>query len=240
MSGPPLKASTADPVKTERPKPKPIRPFSAVAIGVKAGFAGAGLEIATPLAKRFNLRASGSAFQYEGDFDASGLQIHGNINFRSVTANLDWYPFNNGFRISPGVTIYNGNGVSATTSVPGGQSFDLGDGTYSSSVSDPVHGTATMTFGRRTAPNLTVGFGNLIPRSGRHFSVPFEIGVQYIGDPAIVFNLQGTVCNSQGCSQIQTDPTAQADLKQEQTDINNTVSLLRFYPIISIGFGYRF
>jgi len=168
------------------------------------------------------------------------MNFDGQISFRSVNVSLDWYPFHGGFRISPGLTIYNGNHLKAALSVPGGQSFNLSDGSYTSSPSDPVHGVGSMTFGRRTAPSFTVGWGNMIPRKGRRFSMPFEIGFQYIGPPKINFNLMGTACNNMGCGDIATDPTSQADLQQELININNEIATLRFYPIISIGVAWAF
>ena len=83
----------------------------------------------------------------------------------------------------------------------------------------------------------------MVPRSGKHFSVPFEIGFQYIGPPLVTINLAGTACSlgpTTGCASIATDPIAQANLRQEQTDLNNDISPLRFYPIVSLGFAYKF
>jgi len=221
-------------------QPARIHPFSAVGIQIKAGFAGIGIDLATPLTQHLNLRGGGSFAAFNADYDVDGMRFAGHVDFRSATVNLDWYPSRGGFRISPGITVYNGNSFNATLSVPGGQNFDLGDGTYNSSPSDPVRGIGSMTFGRRIAPNFTVGWGNMIPRSGRHFSVPFEIGFQYIGPPRINFNLSGTACNNSGCANIATDPTSQADLQQELADINNQIAPLRFYPIVSIGIAWAF
>ncbi len=130
--------------------------------------------------------------------------------------------------------------------MPGGQAFSLGDGDYTSSTTDPVHGTFDLAFGSKAAPSLTVGFGNILPRKpGKHFSVPFEFGFEYIGPPTVTLTLAGTACQQGqpaviGCQSIASDPTTQANIRQEQTDINSDLSPLRFYPIVSIGLGYKF
>ncbi len=111
---------------------------------------------------------------------------------------------------------------------------------YTSFATDPIHGVASLTFGKRTAPQLTVGWGNMIPRRGRHVSVPFDIGFQYVGAPLIHFNLAGTGCSDQGCSNLATDPTAQANIRQEESDLNGDIAPLRFYPIARIGIAYTF
>jgi hypothetical protein len=239
LSNVPLRTSTLPAVQALTYRPRNIRPFSALAIQFKGGFAGFGIDLATPLAQRVNLRIGGSAFQYSGSYNVDGITFDGEVKFRSGTLSLDWFPFNNGFRISPGVTLYNGNNLNAALSVPAGQNFDLGDDTY---VAGPggVSGSGSLSFGRRIAPSLTIGFGNMIPRSGRHFSVPFEIGFQYIGDPLINLNLAGTACDPSGCGDLAADPTSQADLKQELSEINSDIRPLRFYPIISLGLAYRF
>jgi hypothetical protein len=223
---------------------KPIRPFSTAALAVNFGSGGIGVELATPLAQHFNLRVGGSFFSYSGNFNSDGINIDGDLKFRSGRAGLDYYPFHGGFRISPGVTFYNGNNLNATTLVPGGQSFSLGDTNYFSSTTDPVHGTASLYFGKRVDPSLTIGFGNMIPRSGRHVSFPFEIGFQYIDAPTITITLQGTACmyanNPASCSPVATDPETQANLQQQEADINADIKPLRFYPIISQGVSVRF
>ena len=152
----------------------------------------------------------------------------------------DWFLFHGGFHISPGLTVYNGNHVRAQAFVPGGSTFTLDDVTYTSVAADPVNGTASLSFGRRIAPSLTVGFGNMIPRNGRRWSIPVEIGVQYIGDPRIDIVLHGTACKLTDCVPIGTDPEAQTDLGNELIELNNDVAPLRFYPIFSVGYAYRF
>jgi hypothetical protein len=225
---------------TARETRLPTRPFSAFAAGVTFGAGGVGIQAATPLSERFNLRAGASFFNYNGNFNDSGLLINGQLKFRAVNAALDWFPFHNGFRISPGLLIYNGNSFNANYNVPGGQNFDLGDGTYTSDPTDPVHGSGGVSFGSRVAPTLTAGFGNMIPRTGGHLSFPIEIGFQYIGPPKINFDLQGSACSSDGCADIQSDPSYKPNLQQELDDINSDIHGLRFYPIATIGAAYRF
>jgi hypothetical protein len=243
----PLQSSIATVPTAEAPKlvrPKPIRPFSTAAIAVNFGSGGIGVDLATPLAQHFNLRVGGSFFSYSASFNSDGIVIDGDLKFRSGRASLDYYPFRGGFRISPGVTFYNGNNLNATTLVPGGQPFSLGDANYYSSTTDPVHGTASFYLGKHVAPSITVGFGNMIPRSGRHVSFPFEIGFQYIDAPTITLNLEGTACVylniPQSCAPVQSDPQTQANLQQQEADINSDIKPLRFYPILSQGVSVRF
>jgi hypothetical protein len=124
--------------------------------------------------------------------------------------------------------------------VPPGQTFDLNDDTYTSSASDPLHGTADLSFGRKVAPSFTLGWGNMIPRSGKHFSVPFEVGFEYIGRPMLTYDFAGSACSPEGCAPVQSDPEFQMDRVAEQAKLNSDLAPLRFYPIISVGLGFKF
>ena len=216
-----------------------MQPFSALAVAVKVGIAGIGFDVATPLAQRFNLRGGASFFSYNSSYNVDGTTVNGDLKLRSVNLSADWFPFNNRFRISPGVILYNGNTLNATASVPGGQTFTLDDTDYTSSPTDPVRGSASLLFGKKAAPSLTVGTGNMIPRHGGHISIPFEIGFEYITSPTFLLNLQGTAC-SQGICQSTANPQFQANLQGEQNEINSDIAPLRIYPIVSIGVGYKF
>jgi hypothetical protein len=218
-----------------------VRPFSRIGMAVTAGAGGIGIEIATPLYDHFNLRARGGYFSYYLDYESSGYDVTGRILARSVNTSVDYYPFHNGFRISPGVTVDNGNAAHGNIVIPVGQSFDLGDGTYTSAAGDPVRGNIAATFGHRVAPSLTAGWGNLIPHRPRNFSIPVEVGFEYIGAPLVDFNLQGSVCDqNNNCGPIATDPTTLANVQAQRTKINNDIAPLRFFPIVSVGFGWSF
>uniref|UniRef100_A0A372IRG9 Outer membrane protein beta-barrel domain-containing protein n=2 Tax=Paracidobacterium acidisoli TaxID=2303751 RepID=A0A372IRG9_9BACT len=218
-----------------------IAPFSGFALGVRMGTLGIGFEGATPLAQHFNLRAGANFFSFSDNFTTSGFTYQATLHLRSADASVDWYPWAKGFHISPGVLLYNGNDAAASFQAPAGTVFTLNDVDYLSSATDPVTGGASLKF-NRAAPKLTVGFGNHIPRSGRHFSVPFEIGFAYVGDANLVLNLHGTACDAQGrgCENVADDPGVQANLKAQQQKYQSDANDARFYPVMSVGFAYSF
>ncbi|HTW58021.1 MAG TPA: hypothetical protein VMD99_07825 [Terriglobales bacterium] len=214
-------------------------PFSAVGIAVKASFLGPGVEAATRITRRLNLRGGINGFSYDRTFNKDGIAYAGQLQFRSAEAHLDWFPFGKSFHLSPGALIYNGNQITANASVGSGQSFTLNSTSYTSDPANPVVGTGKIAF-NRSGPMFTMGFGNLVRRSHR-FSVPFEIGAIYTGAPNMTLNLTGSACNPNGenCSAIATSPSIQANVQAEQNKINKDVSAFKFYPVISIGFGVK-
>lgn len=217
-----------------------IRPFSTVGVGVKMSMLGPGVQIATPLSQRINLRFGFNMFNYNRTFDNDGISYRGQLNWRSAETHFDWFPFGGAFHLSPGALIYNGNQITANASVPGGSDFTLNHVGYTSDPTNPVTGTGKLDF-VKAAPMLLAGWGNLVPRT-KHFGVPFEFGVVFQGTPRTVLNLTGNACDPGGnnCRAISSDPTIQANIQAQQTKISNDVKPFKYYPIISIGFGYKF
>ena len=161
--------------------------------------------------------------------------------YGSAQALYDFFPFAGGFHLSPGLMIYNGNQLTATAAVPGGQTFTLGGVNYMSDRTSPVSGNGKLQFSK-AGPMFLVGFGNLAKRSERHFGMTFDIGAVYQGTPRTSLSFAGRACDSIGfnCTDVATDPTFQSNVVSEQVKINHSLSPLRFFPVVSVGFGYKF
>ncbi len=225
-------AGQAIPVAYER-----RRAFSSFAVAAKISNDGAGIDLATRLAERVNLRVGAGFLSASTSLNEDGMHIDGTFALQGVIAAVDLYPFrHSSFHISPGVNFNNDTHVSALLSVPSGGHFSLGDADYTSSPVDPIHGLAHFDFGNRVAPRFTVGFGNMLPHGSKHWSVPFEIGFQYVSRPTVHLDLAGSACSSDGCGTIVGDPNILA----EQKDLDNDLSALRFFPVVSLGVSYRF
>lgn len=216
--------------------------LGSVGVGVKISTLGLGAEVATPVLRRVNFRAGFNILGYSTDFSKDGIPYDGHLNFKTVEGHIDFFPFGGKFHVSPGFLAYLDDPIKATAFVPGGQSFTLGGVAFYSDTAVPTSGTGKIDF-NQAAPMLTVGWGNLVPRHhDKHFSFPVELGVAFQGAPKATLNLAGNVCTSPGvnCSPAATNPTVQTQVIAEQNKINNSVSFFQAYPIISLGFGYKF
>lgn len=209
-------------------------------IGVKVSTLGIGGEAAFPVTHRSNVRFGFNAFTYNHTFGKDNVSYKGALNLLSAQATWDVFPIG-GLHFSPGVLLYNGNKISANANVKGGGSFTLSNVDYISDPANPVSGTGKLTL-NKVAPLMLLGFGNLVPRSHRHFSVTFDVGAAYQGEPRATLNFSGNVCDPSGlnCRAISSDPTVLANIQKEQAKINKSASPFRFYPVISFGFGYKF
>lgn len=214
---------------------------SKVGVAVKISLLGIGAEVATPLTYHTNIRAGFNAFSYGSGFNNDGINYNASLSFRSFETHFDWFPFAGGFHVSPGLMVYNGNQITANAAVPGLNSFTLGGTTYVSDPANPITGTGKIGFSK-VGPMLTAGWGNLVPRSNKHIVVPFEFGVLFQGSPQATLNLVGNACDSTGanCQNVSSNTAFQNNVIAQQNKLDNDMSFFKVYPIISLGFGYKF
>ncbi len=239
----PIATQIAQTTRNARIYPAPV---SRLALGVGVSPLGVNMMAATNLNRFLNLRATGSLFKYTvNNISTNGFNVDADLNLASAGLSLDFYPFpRHGLRFSPGVLFYNTNGVDAIFTAQGGTSFTLNNVTYYASSSNPVKGFGTVGLhSQNPAFTITGGWGNMIPRSGGHFSFPVEVGVALVGSPAlnIVLN-SGQVCNAQGlnCVNVATDPDVQSNLQAQIAKYKKDMDPLKTYPIVSVGFAYSF
>jgi hypothetical protein len=211
-------------------------------LGVSVGTLGVGVQAATAVTHSSNLRGGFNYFTYTGSTTSSSDNItyNGTLKLESAEVLFDQY-IGHTFHISPGVAIYDGNQATGNAAP---QTFTLNNVNYYSSQSNPVTGTGSFTAGK-VAPELLFGFGNLLPRkANKHFSASFEAGAIFTQKPVIALNLAGYACLTSpttNCSNIATTSTIQANLQAEQTKLNNQLgSYLKYWPVIRLGFGYKF
>lgn len=216
-----------------------IGPFEMWRVSVMANSLGAGFDFATSLTRHFDLRAGANFLSFGYNINVDGLHYDSDIHLRSGNLRLDWFPRHRNFHISPGI-LFTGNSVTALSRVPSGAPFELGDESFTNSTSDPVHGDAKLTWPRTASPMLTIGLRNLLPGRHEHISIPLEAGVAYTGAAKIDVTLVGTACQTDGCFNFAENTEAQQSLKSEVKKINDTLADVPIYPILSIGFGYRF
>ncbi|MCU1323416.1 MAG: hypothetical protein JWM43_3065 [Acidobacteriaceae bacterium] len=245
-------ASAAAPFQASQPGPQyggrlvthDVRPFSAIGIELHAGLRGAGFDVATPLAKKFNLRAGADFLSVGTFFQEQGANVDADLRMRSGHAALDWFPFGGRFHLSPQVVFANDTQVQAKVLIPSGSTVTLNGEDYVSSAADPLHGSGSVDF-RKVVPGFSLGFGNIVPRNKSHWSIPFEAGFYYVGQPRLKVAFSGSACDPRfpaaiGCQSVNNDPDFQRDLAAFIKRNNNNLKYASFLPVLSIGVGYKF
>jgi hypothetical protein len=224
--------------------PRDFEPFSRVGIGLYVGLGGAGVDVATPVARKFNVRAGAEYFSYSTTFQDQGADVAVQLRMQSSHASLDWLPFGGGFRLSPVLVFNNDNRARATALVPPGGTITLNGLDYVSSATDPLHGAGAVDF-RKVSPGFTLGWGNIVSRSGSRFSFPVEAGFYYVGQPGLKVSFTGSACDPTqpaaiGCEPVEQDGGFQQSLAQFIARNNHNLSYATFLPIFRFGFGYSF
>ncbi|ADV82950.1 hypothetical protein [Terriglobus saanensis] len=218
-------------------RPMVNAPHSAIAL--TAGTLGAGLEISTPIGRYVGIRAGAHGIAFSGNFTSNDVPFTARLDETSATFQVDVSPFGGRFRISPGVMVYNGIHASARAFIAPGQKIDLGNDTYTSSVTAPITGDASFHFGSNFSPMLTMGWSNLLHSS--RFAIPLEFGAVFTGKPKFVLNFSGYACDEHNiCGNLETEADAQTNINQERATWQDNLDKVPIIPVVSIGFAYRF
>ena len=135
---------------------------------------------------------------------------------------------------------FHANGPVCNESLPyPGEGFSLGGIGFTSSISDPVHGSGIIQFGNRVAPRFTLGWEDLLHHVFGRVTFPAEFGIQYSGAPKARLALAGTACADGGCLSVDSNGIILATLL-EIVRLQNNFSPLTVYPIASLGVRYTF
>ena len=238
-------AQSTDPVAKAAVEPAaPTAPSSkdsgVFAFGVKTSLFGVGAELAARATHRTNVRAGFNILGYSRGFNKDGVTYDAHLAFRTIEAHYDIFPRAGGFHVSPGILAYLGNPITASALIPGNKSFTLGGHTYFSDPSQPASANGRINF-NQVSPIATIGWGNLVHRDSKRFTVSFEVGAAFQGSPKSTLNFGGNVCDapSSNCRSVASDPTVQSNIVSEQGKINKSMAPFKVYPIISLGFGYK-
>lgn len=188
------------------------------AVGARAGTTGLGLEGTWRLTDSVNLRGGYYAFDYGTDLEEDGVEYDGDLRLRNAAVFADWHPFGGTFRLSAG-GVQSGNEFQGTAD----GDIEVGDNTYAAQLQADVDWSGL-------APYLGVGFGNAM--SGGRLTFSLDLGVMFTGSPEV--RLDGSV----------DDPALEAefadDLERERANLEDELSDVKYYPVISLGFAYRF
>jgi hypothetical protein len=174
----------------------------------------------------------GSAFQMSKSFDARVVYSSTNLNktgnnSSSVTSSFDlkmenlsvladWFPSEkSGFRISTGVQT--GTNKITFTARPSG-SVTIGDSTYNN-----VKLSASMDLGN-TAPYVGIGYST---RSDKDAGFTFfnDLGVRVVNPKVNISESTGIV--------------SKTDIDKEKIKIEDKLKVLKYYPVVNLGVGYR-
>lgn len=203
-------------------------------LAAKASTLGYGLEADYALSEKLSLRGQFNTLNYDDNFDKDGVNYTGSLDLSTLGFLVDWHPMGGAFRVTGGL-YSNGNSISGVGTGEG--TYTIGDQTYTVGKDDTLRATADVDLGSSIAPYFGIGWGHA-PSNKGGLLLSFDIGVLYQGSPDATLAVTGTANN--GTVDFTNDPTLQAEVRNEEQNLEDDLSSFKTYPVVSLGIGWRF
>lgn len=197
-----------------------------IALGLKAGTLGAGLDLTVGLAPVFNLRVGAQGFSLSRTFTEQEVSYDGKADLRSAWLLLDVHPSGKGTRLSVG-GVFSKNKVTGAS--PASGTVTVNGVTYPIASVGTIDGEVTA---NDVCPYLGLGWGNAV-RPGSRVRFAFDVGVFYQGAPKVSLTAHPV-------NPALVPPTFYADLEKERQKVEDDASKYKFYPAVNLGLSYRF
>lgn len=200
-------------------------------IGAEAGTPGFGGSASWRFADHFGARAGFSYFGYsDTDKEMDGITYNNtDLRLMSEPIGLDIYPWKKStFRITVGIMLNQNEytGVADQDPIAGRTFIEIGSSgnSYDSAAIGDLNMKVEQQF---ISPYLSIGYSYYFDKA-KHWSLSGELGVAYTGNPDVTLTtgVPGSV--------------PQPDLDSEASQIEDTASKYKFYPILRIGVNYSF
>ena len=189
----------------------------------KVGLLGFGVEYTQPFGAYIGLRIGANAFTYDYDGSEGGVDYDLELDLSSVSALFDWHPRGGSFRFTVGA-LANGNGIQAVSQeVP---NIQVGDIVFAGDQVGTLTGDVEVD---SAAPYLGLGWD--WSKGGSGFGVYLDLGVISQGTPVATLTASGPLAS---------DPLFQQELAKEQDEFNAAIEDFELFPVVALGFAYRF
>lgn len=197
----------------------------------KIGTLGLGLDAGYHFNKMFTLRGNINYMDLDKDNLVKVDDFDYNAGIENFTFGvlLDWHPFAGNFRVSGGL-YYRDLDVSLKAKAKGNKTYEIGDYTFNAGELGEVKGKAEWD---KFAPYLGIGYGSTASEDSG-FSFDFDLGLMYMSGVDINYK----VYTNQALAQWEAEGKKHID--KEIKKIENDVDDFKVYPVVSVGFTYRF
>ena len=186
------------------------------------GFPGITLGISRSIAPAVSLRG-----EYSGGLNLSrngqrnGIDFNGNLKAQSVSVLADYFPMDNGFRITGGLNFNNTkfklNSTGIGTATVNDKPVSLANDFFNVEVKQPG-----------VTPYIGIGYG---------FKPDSKSAWDFYADAGVMIGKFTTATNT---SLLNQQGITQADIDAQTATVRDSVSKLSVLPKVSVGASYRF
>lgn len=209
----------------------PMLAHAEFGIYAKGGTLGLGGGVGYGYNDLLTARVGYTTFSINHDVNTDDVDYKGKFKLGGAETMLDWHPFRSTFRVTGGF-IFSRNKIDVDGKL--NQTVTINNVNYTAGDLGDLSGNVKF---KSTTPYLGIGWGNVAGKDG-NFHFIADIGVQYLGSPKVKLN---AACTAQG---LATAPVQCAQLAQnvkvEEDKLNKEVEDYKFWPVITVGVGYRF
>lgn len=191
-------------------------------IGVKAGTLGLGLEASWQPLPLLELRIGANSYDYADDGSQAGIDYDATLTLESFYGTANFHFPISPMRLTAGIYA-NGNELNMLNDDL--QDKSIGGIVYAGSDIGVLESTTSFA---SSAPYLGIGFDfTLLGKVGMNL----DFGVLWQGEPEVALSADGD---------LSTDSGFQAALELERQQLEDEVSDFKAWPVISLGFVYKF
>ena len=191
-------------------------------VGLKAGTLGLGLEASWQPLPYLEIRLGGNAYDYDDDSSMADIDYDATLNLETFYGTANFHFPVSPMRVTAGV-FSNGNELLMVND--DGQDKNIGGITYPGAGVGTLTGTTSFA---STAPYLGIGFDFTL--AGK-LGMNLDLGVLWQGDPEVTLDANGTLSGN---------PAFDATLELERQQLEDEMSDFKAWPVLSLGFVYKF
>jgi hypothetical protein len=216
-------------VDTNITKPEKIESVAGQRVyntGMKLGTLGLGVDLSTPINNALSLRFNLNGASYTDTLEDADNDYDGTLDLLTAGILLDYYPFENNFRLTTGL-YYNGNGFNGKVTPTTVTTINIDGVEYT--LEDINYVNTDVSFDK-VAPYVGLGWGTDAHDKGWGFT--FDLGVLYHGEANV--DLTADIKNEDLAEIIN------EGLKAEELNAEDDLNDFQFYPVVMLGVNYSF
>lgn len=191
-------------------------------LGLKAGTLGLGLEASWQPLPYIEVRVGANSYDYDNDGTQAGIPYDATLALESLYGTANFHFPISPMRVTAGL-YSNGNEMLMVNDEL--QDLNIGGITYPGAGIGTLSSTTSFA---STSPYLGIGFDfTLAGKVGMNL----DLGVLWQGEPDVTLDASGA---------LGADAGFQAALELERQDLEDEMSDFKAWPVISLGFVYKF
>lgn len=198
------------------------------AIAGQIGSTGLGGGVVLGIVPRINLRSMYGVMPVSPTAKIEGIDFTPDLPSFWLTT-LDLYPVG-GLHVSVGALLITRSGKIEVDGTFEGVSVDFGGQSYTGAADDHLLGTISL---KDFQPYAGLGIGNAL---GQKISINFDAGAGFGKRPRVDLSAVGPLADAPAPA----GPAFLAGVEQKEAEIEDKLTLLRFYPVFSISLSISF